>query len=59
MKIKTIDFNKIWINSYAHERANHLRSIGINDDQLIVKLVNTPYVELNAEIRYKFEVIDQ
>lgn len=59
MKIKTLDFRKVWDHSYAHERANHLRSIGINDDHTLVNLVNSKYVDLNSDIRFKLEVKDQ
>lgn len=49
------NINKIWNDSYAHERTKLLKDIGITDKQLIIQLVNTQYVNLNSEVRFKLE----
>ena len=56
-KVETKNMQKVWNDSYAHERADLLRSIGITDDKVIASLVNTQYVLLNTEIRFKLEVV--
>ena len=53
----TKNIQKVWNNSFAHQRAALLRSIGINDDITITKLVDFKYVELDVEIRFKLEVV--
>jgi len=54
-KINLPNIQKKWTNSYAHERVELLRSIGINDETELKQLANLQYVELDSEIRYKLE----
>jgi len=53
-KIKTFDGAEFWKNSYAHQRGNLLRSVKVPDDQIKI-LVNKPYHELPAPLRYEIE----
>lgn len=49
------NINKIWNDSYAHERTKLLRHIGIIDKDMIKQLVKCEYINLNSEVRFKLE----
>ena len=59
MKVKTTNYQKIWHDSYLHERANALRGCGITDESEILKLANTDYILLPSDIRYKLETANK
>lgn len=59
MKVKTINYQKIWRDSYAGERANALRRCGITEESEILKLVDTDYILLPSDIRYKLETTNK
>ena len=53
-KIGTFDGAGFWKKSYAHERGNLLRAVEVPDEQIKI-LVNKPYMELPAPLRYEIE----
>lgn len=53
-KISTFDGAGFWKKSYAHERGNLLRAVQVPDEQIKI-LVNKPYMELPAPLRYEIE----
>ena len=54
VKIQTFDAPNFWKKSYAHERGKLLKKLNITDEQ-IKELVNKPYIELSAAIRFEIE----
>lgn len=46
---------KTWTNSFADERADFLKALGIQNEQWIVSLANKKFVDLPVEIRYLLE----
>ena len=59
MKVKTTNYQKVWHDSYAGERADALRRCGITDESEILKLVDTDYILLPSDIRYKLETANK
>ena len=51
VKIVTFDANTFWNKSYAHQRGKLLKHVQVPDDQIKI-LVNKPYLELPAPLRY-------
>ena len=54
VKIVTFDANTFWNKSYAHQRGKLLKHVQVPDDQIKI-LVNKPYLELPAPLRYEIE----
>ena len=54
VKIETFDANTFWNKSYAHQRGKLLKHVQVPDDQVKI-LVNKPYLELAAPLRYEME----
>jgi len=54
VKIVTFDGNGFWKNAYAHQRGNLLKIVQVPNDQIKI-LVNKPYLELPAPLRYEIE----
>ena len=54
VKIETFDANTFWKKSYAHQRGKLLKHVQVPDDQIKL-LVNKPYLELPAPLRYEIE----
>ena len=52
---KTKDMQKVWLNSFAHNRADLLRQIGITDPNEITKLIDFNYVNLSSDVRFNLE----
>ena len=53
-KIETFDATTFWNKSYAHQRGKLLKRVQVPDDQIKI-LVNKPYLELPAPLRYEIE----
>ena len=53
-KIETVDATTFWNKSYAHQRGKLLKRVQVPDDQIKI-LVNKPYLELPAPLRYEIE----
>ena len=53
-KIETFDATTFWNKSYAHQRGKLLKRVLVPDDQIKI-LVNKPYLELPAPLRYEIE----
>jgi len=53
-KIKTFDGSGFWKNAFAHQRGKLLRIVKVPDDQIKI-LVNRPYSELPAPLKYEIE----
>ena len=53
-KIETFDATTFWNKSYAHQRGKLLKRVQVPDDQIKI-LVNKPYLELPAPLRYEME----
>ena len=54
VKIETFDATTFWNKSYAHQRGKLLKRVQVPDDQIKI-LVNKPYLELPAPLRYETE----
>jgi hypothetical protein len=54
VKIETFDATTFWNKSYAHQRGKLLKRVQVPDDQIKI-LVNKPYLELPAPLRYEIE----
>ena len=54
VKIETFDASTFWNKSYAHQRGKLLKRVQVPDDQIKI-LVNKPYLELPAPLRYEIE----
>ena len=54
VKIETFDATTFWNKSYAHQRGKLFKSVQVPDDQIKI-LVNKPYLELPAPLRYEIE----
>ena len=54
VKIETFDATTFWNKSYAHQRGKLLKHVQVPDDQIKI-LVNKPYLELPAPLRYEIE----
>jgi|TARA_B100000470_G_C19425125_1_gene230448 hypothetical protein len=54
VKIETFDATTFWNKSYAHQRGKLLKRVLVPDDQIKI-LVNKPYLELPAPLRYEIE----
>ena len=54
VKIETFDASTFWNKSYAHQRGKLLKRVQVPDDQIKL-LVNKPYLELPAPLRYEIE----
>ena len=54
VKIETFDATTFWNKSYAHQRGKLLKRVQVPDDQIKI-LVNKPYLELPAPLRYEME----
>ena len=54
VKIETFDANTFWNKSYAHQHGKLLKRVQVPDDQIKL-LVNKPYLELPAPLRYEIE----
>ena len=54
VKIETFDATTFWNKSYAHKRGKLLKRVKVPDDQIKI-LVNKPYLELPAPLRYEIE----
>ena len=59
MKVKTTNYQKVWYDSYAGERADALRRCGITEESEVLKLANTDYILLPRDIRYKLETANK
>jgi len=53
-KISTFNGQGFWKDAYAHQRGNLLRIVKVPDDQIKI-LVNKPYLDLPAALRYEIE----
>ena len=54
VKIETFDATTFWNKSYEHQRGKLLKRVQVPDDQIKI-LVNKPYLELPAPLRYEIE----
>ena len=54
VKIETFDTTTFWNKSYTHQRGKLLKRVQVPDDQIKI-LVNKPYLELPAPLRYEIE----
>ena len=54
VKIETFDATTFWNKSYAHQRGKLLKRVQVPDDQIKI-LVNKPYLEHPAPLRYEIE----
>ena len=54
VKIETFDATTFWNKSYAHQRGKLLKRVQVPDDHIKI-LVNKPYLELPAPLRYEIE----
>ena len=54
VKIETFDANTFLNKSYVHQRGKLLKRVLVPDDQIKI-LVNKPYLELPAPLRYEIE----
>ena len=54
VKIETFDGITFWKKAYAHQRGKLLKRVQVPDDQIKI-LVNKPYMELPAPLRYEIE----
>ena len=54
VKMKTFDASGFWKNAFAHQRGKLLKFVHVPDDQ-IKEIVNKPYMQIPAPLRYEIE----